>query len=41
MIILINNIICYSEEEINEAVDDQIITYGSLLRIQNVMTKYM
>ena len=32
---------CYSEEEINEAVDDQILTYGSLLRLQNVMTKYM
>lgn len=32
---------CYSEEEINEAVEEQILTYGSLLRIQNVMTKYM
>ena len=29
-----------SEDEINQTVDDQVITYGSTLKIQNVMTKF-
>jgi dolichyl-phosphate-mannose--protein O-mannosyl transferase len=29
-----------SEEEIQHTVEDRIITYGSILRIQNVMTKF-
>lgn len=30
----------YSEDEINRIVDDKVITCGSALRIQNVMTKF-
>jgi hypothetical protein len=32
--------ITMTEDEISQATDEQIITYGSSLKIQNVMTKF-
>jgi hypothetical protein len=29
-----------NEDEITQIIEDKVITYGSILRIQNVMTKY-
>ena len=29
-----------SEEEIEKSIDEMIITYGSTLKVQNVMTKF-
>ncbi len=39
--LLIQNIYTHdSEEEISQSVDEKVITCGSALRIQNVMTKF-
>jgi hypothetical protein len=40
-ILILNSISCHiSEEEINKTVDEKKITCGSILRIQNIMTKF-
>ena len=40
-IILLNSITNLQEDEINETIDNKLITYGSTLKIQNVMTKFL
>jgi hypothetical protein len=42
ILLLISNFcLCHlSEEEITKTVDEKIITCGSVLRIQNIMTKF-
>ena len=41
LIILLNSITSIQEDEINETVDSKLITYGSILKIQNVVTKFL
>jgi hypothetical protein len=42
LLCLFANILAHgmTEDEINKTVDDKIITCGSALRLQNVMTKF-
>ena len=41
IIIILHSITNLQEDEINETIDNKLITYGSILKIQNVMTKFL